>query len=94
MSNKAPRLATRRNFVVVGIAAVVFFIVGFFLPTLIVWGALSIAAAVGSDPSGSVPDIPLNISLLVGALLAAGSVVGLGIRMAERSESSRRADSG
>ncbi len=80
----------RRNPSVIVVAVIVFFVLGFVLPTVVTFAAMSIPAAV--DPNAArigIPQVPIQVSLITGALMAAGAGIGL-MRRASRSSSMKR----
>jgi hypothetical protein len=67
-----------RRIVVIALAMGIFFAFGFLLPTLFSWAATSIATSLDSNGGSAEPvDVPLGLSLLLGALLAVGAAAGL-----------------
>ena len=80
----------RRNLAVIVVAVIVFFVLGFLLPTVVMFAVMSIPAAV--DPNAArvgIPQVPVKVSLLTGALMAAGVGIGLLLRAAESTSMKR-----
>jgi len=78
-SRNAKHFAKNRpNLVVIVAAVIVFFVLGFVLPTVVMFAAMAIPAAVDSNAARvGIPQVPVKVSLLTGALMAAGAGIGL-----------------
>ncbi len=90
MRDDASQASARSKIAVMAVAAVVFFVVGFFLPRIIMWAAMSIPSVQGLTGPVESSDAPLSLSLLVGAMMSVGAVIGLGKAWAEAALSKRR----
>jgi len=81
----------KRRLVWLLVMVIVFFVVGFVLPTVFTYAAVAISGVLGaSTPSADMPRTPMGFPLTMGALMAAGAGLGFLLKWAERSLGKRR----